>query len=147
MVAYYCPKCFYKPKGRVVSTVCHCGCELRGVSNVKRRAQVVTRLKNKLGNKGSKRSEYQLYLESPAWSLLRDRVLCRDSRLCRCCGKAAQSVHHRDYSNKTMSGESLDGLISLCKKCHKAIHRDERGKRLGIRATEAKLIGKLSVQT
>jgi 5-methylcytosine-specific restriction endonuclease McrA len=145
MVAYYCPRCFYKPKGRVVSTACHCGCELRGASNVKSRAQVVTRLKNKLGNKRSKRSEYQLYLASPAWCLLRERVLCRDVRLCRCCGRDAQVVHHRDYSNKTMSGDSLDGLISLCKNCHKTIHRDERGKLLGVRATEAKLIGKLEL--
>ncbi len=145
MVAYYCPSCFYKPKGRVVTTVCHCGQVLRGVSNVKRRAQVVTRMKNKLGIKRSKKSDYQLYLASPAWRLLRDRVLCRDANLCRCCGKAAQVVHHRDYSNTTMSGESLDGLISLCKKCHKTIHRDERGKRLGVRATEANLLVRLAL--
>ena len=143
MVSFYCPVCFYKAHGRVVSTACHCGAQMRSAKNVRQRAAMVTRLKNKAGNKTNKRSQYQLYLESDVWLAIRDRVLERDGNTCQCCGRPAKVVHHRDYSNSTMTGESIDRLISLCKKCHKFIHRDDKGSRTGIRATEAKLVSVL----
>lgn len=145
MASYYCPDCLYKPKGKITSATCHCGSEMRKVSNSKRRAQVVTRLRNmRSGKPASTRSRYKEYLDSPIWKEIRSRVMKRDMSVCQCCHTKAEVVHHRDYKASTLSGETINSLIALCRPCHKAIHRDRNGKRHGIRATESSLVEKLS---
>lgn len=66
-------------------------------------------------------SDYATYLRSPLWSDLRIQTLTRDSGLCLACGGAASQIHHKDYSLDTMTGKNLDGLASLCRRCHEGI--------------------------
>lgn len=44
---------------------------------------------------------------------------------CEICGEHANIVHHIDSSN---NNHDLKNLISVCNKCHKALHRDDRDK-------------------
>jgi len=72
---------------------------------------------------------YDAYLRSPLWSTIRLRVLNRDMFLCRCCGNRATQVHHNRYEVKVLKGESVEGLRSLCDKCHHRIEFEGNEKR------------------
>lgn len=89
---------------------------------------------------------YARYLESALWLEIRSRVLRRDGHLCRVCGEGADAVHHRDYSPRTMSGQCLDRLLSLCSACHDFIHRGSGGRLLTVDAVEDKLAGLLALR-
>lgn len=144
MAAKYCKSCLRKAKGKV-GPLCPCGNEWTVCKNTRSRAATVTRLRNKRnGVKASTRSRYQDYLGSEVWKSIRQKILDRDGYRCRICGKRTCVVHHRNYDSATMSGDSLDSLISLCRGCHKSVHRDEHGKRHGILETERKLVKLLS---
>lgn len=61
---------------------------------------------------------------------LRSVVLVRDKYACVDCGMAGDSstlvVHHKDGSgrNKTIHNNTLDNLVTLCRACHLAEHKD-----------------------
>lgn len=63
---------------------------------------------------------YNLYLQSYVWQNKRVKVLERDNYACVLCGNAAEHVHHLTYDR--IYDEPLYDLVSLCKRCHKAIH-------------------------
>lgn len=72
---------------------------------------------------------YAAYRQSVIWSEIRQRVLDRDGGMCTCCMvKPAKHVHHTSYGIETLTGESLDGLASLCAGCHFAIEFSRHGK-------------------
>jgi 5-methylcytosine-specific restriction endonuclease McrA len=71
------------------------------------------KLVKQLGFKG-----YRDYLDSETWQTIRGRVLERDQEACHVCGKKASQVHHRRYDIETLTGRSLDYLVSLCGCCH-----------------------------
>jgi 5-methylcytosine-specific restriction endonuclease McrA len=71
------------------------------------------RILNELGFKN-----YQGYLDSDLWEMIRKRVLLKDNYRCRCCGGAAYMVHHNSYDKATMEGATIDELYSLCSSCH-----------------------------
>lgn len=49
---------------------------------------------------------------------LRNKVLTRDNHKCQVCGSGNQlDVHHKIYINEMVN------LITLCKSCHKKVHR------------------------
>lgn len=64
-------------------------------------------------------ASYGEYLASPLWASIRARVLTRDKRVCFSCLGFATQVHHTDYKRQTIAGTSLDGLVSVCGRCHK----------------------------
>ena len=64
---------------------------------------------------------YPRYLSSDAWKDKRRLVLSRDGGICRECRNVAYEVHHLNYS--TVGNESLEDLISLCRRCHTKKHR------------------------
>ena len=68
-----------------------------------------------------RRSEYAEYLKSERWSQKRNAVLIRDRFLCQgCLSNKATEVHHLTYSH--VGNELLFQLVSVCRKCHLAIH-------------------------
>lgn len=66
---------------------------------------------------------YGEYLQSKLWKNIRRKVYERRGRTCWACKKAATLVHHADYREQTMTGDDIDGLYPLCRRCHKTIHR------------------------
>ena len=135
----YCYQCLRKAKGKT-GTHCPCGAEWRVCKNKRTRASTVTRLANLRGGKQpTASSQYETYMRSELWKRIRHNVLTRDNAKCCCCNGKATNVHHRDYDSATMSGDALHRLVSICRKCHRDIHRDANGKRHGVRDTEQKL--------
>ena len=72
-------------------------------------------------------SSYNRYLGSELWAEIRTVVLERDDRRCILCSKEAVVVHHLDYSESTLRGESFDGMVSMCHDCHRKIEFTKRG--------------------
>lgn len=66
---------------------------------------------------------YNIYLKSYAWGTKRRQVLERDNYCCVLCNSRADHVHHLTYDR--IYDESLYDLISLCERCHEAIHWSE----------------------
>lgn len=70
-------------------------------------------------------SKFGSYYESDQWKRTRLRILQRDDHRCQCCGAEAECVHHIVYDR--LGAENDLDLISLCNRCHDAIHREQRG--------------------
>jgi hypothetical protein len=60
---------------------------------------------------------YQEYLASREWALLKNRVRERSGGICERCKKAPQqATHHKTYER--IGHESLDDLLGVCNPCH-----------------------------
>ena len=70
-------------------------------------------------------SKFGTYYESDQWKQTRLRILQRDDHRCQRCGAVAECVHHIVYDR--LGAENDLDLISLCNRCHDAIHREQRG--------------------
>lgn len=69
-------------------------------------------------------AEYQQYLRSWRWLILRHLRRWLDGGRCRMCGgRQRLEVHHRDYLHRGGSwlGELLD-LTTVCRACHGDYH-------------------------
>jgi 5-methylcytosine-specific restriction endonuclease McrA len=67
---------------------------------------------------------YHKYLLTDEWFRIRNAVLIRDKHKCVKCGaKTNLTVHHTDYMFIYEEHRDLSLLITLCKECHKKIHR------------------------
>ena len=69
------------------------------------------------------------FYHSKLWKQQRLYALHRDSYSCVDCGGRAEEVHHiTELTSQNISDYnialSLDNLVSLCHKCHKARHGD-----------------------
>jgi hypothetical protein len=80
---------------------------------------------------------YSNYLGSELWKGIRTRVL-RGKLKCFCLRKAGQ-IHHRNYSRKTLVGESLKDLVPLCGHCHKKIETDRDGAKRSLSGANRRL--------
>lgn len=70
-------------------------------------------------------SEYQGYLSSPAWRVIRESALVNAGRRCQVCNSPkALHVHHRTYEN--IFHEDVSDLTVLCKECHALFHQGGR---------------------
>ena len=66
--------------------------------------------------------DYWRYLQSKQWQDTRKAVLYRDHYKCRNCGATRYlTVHHKTYSR--FGHERLSDLITLCRRCHREVHR------------------------
>jgi cbb3-type cytochrome oxidase subunit 3 len=63
-----------------------------------------------------------VYLKSDEWKRKRYVVLKRDNWCCVNYGAPARQVHHKRYLKKNIGKEPIEWLISVCKKCHDALH-------------------------
>lgn len=75
--------------------------------------------------------KYLSKVRGKGWRLVRLKALQRDHYICQECGETKKRlvVHHidwrgkrRDISQKEMNND-LSNLVTLCDKCHNAIHR------------------------
>lgn len=65
--------------------------------------------------------EYQIYLNSNKWQVIRRKVLNRAKHRCELCKKAqATQVHHKTYDR--IFCERLSDLQAVCGRCHMEIH-------------------------
>jgi len=74
-------------------------------------------------------SEYQ---DHALLKINRLKILKKSRGKCDICGNMAEVVHHVDGSK---DNHKLKNLVSLCNKCHAALHRheyNERGKRTSV---------------
>lgn len=61
--------------------------------------------------------DYQTYLASREWSLLREQVRQRSGNVCEHCFSAPQqAVHHLTYER--IGNEDLHDLMAICNACH-----------------------------
>lgn len=86
-------------------------------ANVKNSSRYVNRQKvlNAIGFETCKD-----YLASELWASIWARIMERDNRRCRACGRPAVQVHHITYSEEVLSGKDDSQLIAICRGCHKA---------------------------
>jgi hypothetical protein len=68
-----------------------------------------------------RQQEYQIYLNSPEWRDLRQRVMERAGNLCEGCHRRqATEVHHLTYER--FKREMMFDLVAVCRRCHAQIH-------------------------
>jgi 5-methylcytosine-specific restriction endonuclease McrA len=64
----------------------------------------------------------RIRLGAEAYSILRTKILERDSWRCQACGSfAGLEIHHIQRRSQS-GGDSEGNLITLCLNCHRAIH-------------------------
>src|SRR2546426_1847649 len=67
-----------------------------------------------------KREEYQKYLASREWALLKERVRERSGGICERCKSAPhQATHHLTYER--VGQELLEDLLGVCEPCHEFV--------------------------
>ena len=64
---------------------------------------------------------YEKYLNSKAWSEIREKCFDHFGRQCLFCSNPATEVHHRDYTNIGKENLLTD-LSVLCSDCHQRFH-------------------------
>ena len=73
-----------------------------------------------VSDRDARRMEYQIYLRTPEWAAIRERVKQRD-RVCQgCLAAPIEEVHHLTYEH--VQNEFAFELIGLCRKCHARLH-------------------------
>lgn len=66
---------------------------------------------------------YKEYLKSDYWLGIREQVYERDGHKCKLCDSPKNiCVHHLSYEN--LYNEKLEDLVTLCRKCHYIIHKE-----------------------
>ena len=68
-------------------------------------------------------------LERHRWATVRRRVLDRDGWRCVACGRAGRlEVHHTTplWRDPGQDAYALDGLVTLCRRCHLTVTARER---------------------
>lgn len=82
--------------------------------------------------------KYLAYLESEAWTELRNRRIKKDGFKCSICGNPNNlQVHHLRYP-QVLGTESISDLMTLCESCHKNIDKIRKGYRYDRRTREWK---------
>jgi len=64
---------------------------------------------------------YSEYLQSEHWQSFRKSVLEHYGYTCQVCNNKGKTVHHRTYKN--IGREKINDVVTLCKHCHKTIHK------------------------
>lgn len=151
---FYCYGCLSKHEKTMSESALLCpSCqqEMREIKCGSRRRSrrtrnaVVTMLARKRGIANpSKKSEYDRYLQSPAWKKIRSQVLERDNHKCRICHKTAVQVLHTEYSVDVFLGMKNESLVSLCRRCHRSIHHIG-GKKCSLKEANRQLDGKIKL--
>ena len=63
-------------------------------------------------------------LDPEEYTLLRNRVLERDSWLCQNCGSMKDLQVHHMKPRSQLGGDVIHNLITLCVTCHRELHGD-----------------------
>lgn len=69
--------------------------------------------------------EYEIFLQSLYWIILREYLFVLRGHKCQVCEKdGVLNVHHLSYDHRGIEYKHLDDLIILCKECHEAQHME-----------------------
>ena len=75
------------------------------------------------------RAKYKTFLASPYWANVRAAVIMRDGRRCTKCGITKDlQAHHKTYAHHGSEHLHLGDLVTLCKRCHKQVHKEQRAR-------------------
>lgn len=66
---------------------------------------------------------YQDFLYSVYWVIVRNEVKKRDKQCMICGNKHSLIAHHTTYSIRGEEHNNLDKIITMCSKCHKKHHK------------------------
>ena len=83
--------------------------------------------------------DYRDYLKSDLWAEIRDQILKDSKYICICCDNEylyetlVMQVHHMVYTKENLSGESIYGLVAICRSCHAKAEFKPRRKRNGVK--------------
>lgn len=70
------------------------------------------------------KAAYAKFLKTPFWDELRNQCFMRDGRKCTHCQSTFEiQAHHKIY-RKDWLKTKLEDLVTLCRKCHTAIHEN-----------------------
>lgn len=114
-------------------------CEIKGINPINLKPSVTHFLKkeyeevvcdkNSIQYKVSK--EYNKYISSYSWRLIRKKVLEDRNHTCEKCGLMPEAkllhVHHKTYER--LFNEELSDLELLCKNCHYKTHNNKKIKK------------------
>ena len=65
---------------------------------------------------------YRAFMKSPTWKAIRGLRIFKDKGQCaHCSSRRKLEVHHKTYA-RFGGKELMQDLLTLCVKCHKAIH-------------------------
>lgn len=87
----------------------------------------MSRLKHKRGRPSNYRKTLQ---QNPDWEVVKRKTRIRDNFQCvLCSAKTRLEAHHTTYkvNGKSIVGkelEYLEAVVTVCEKCHEAIHKD-----------------------
>lgn len=75
---------------------------------------------------GETANNYEEYLQTKHWLLLRKEIYVKRNKQCEICHKRLKSyhVHHKYYTRIGFEADS--DLMLLCKKCHENIHKEKK---------------------
>lgn len=73
--------------------------------------------------------DYYDYIQSLAWTELREEALKRAGYRCEKCGAKTKEVHHVNYP-EDFSEDRIENLQALCKACHMTETLDAKAKKL-----------------
>lgn len=78
-------------------------------------------------------STYDILLQDIRWQNKRNEILQRDKYKCSYCGSEITLQVHHKYYNKYSDGKKVnpwdypnDAFITLCKDCHKKVHKNNK---------------------
>ena len=92
-----------------------------------------------------KKLDYYDYMQSLAWTELREKALRRAGYKCEKCGGEVKEVHHVKYP-KDFSKDEIENLQALCKACHLAETLDSKAKELSKKLSKETDPGKIYLQ-
>lgn len=72
--------------------------------------------------------DYNKYILSEEWKIIRRRILIRDNFTCKICKGEAVDVHHLTYAH--FKNELDFELISLCRNCHTEEYHSEKSSKI-----------------
>ncbi len=73
--------------------------------------------------KEKRKARYKQYMRSDGWELKRKERLKIDKYTCQHCKAKNTELHVHHLTYKRFTNEEMSDLITLCKKCHDAVHR------------------------
>ena len=92
--------------------------------------------------------DYIDYLKGDLWTEIRDQILKESKYTCVCCDNEyldetlVMQVHHMVYTKENLSGESIYGLVAICRTCHIEAEFKPNSKKKNLEEANGYVLGK-----
>lgn len=84
-------------------------------------------------------ASYEEYLGSELWARIKAAGFETHGTTCLVCGNKANCLHHVHYEEPLLRGDTVRGLVPICRGCHQTVEFDEDGAKRSIREAKVKL--------